>query len=204
MNNTFAARLKQERERRGMSMREFSEEIGIALSSLAEYEAGRRIPRGDTIAYIAKKLRISPASLISDAPPEDQTFRSCLDSLSLKIHTLHPSTRASAKCALDQLFLALQMSDELFLLEKRIVPAEPQTAPFRYVLHESSSLTSSAPLYGILVEELRDDVWTASAMIAPFSSDRIAVLNVISSANTLHLPPDRFFSDAFPAFFPLL
>lgn len=59
----FSATLKHQRLLRSMSMREFSEERGIALSSLDEYDAGRRIPRSATIELIAEKLRISPAPL---------------------------------------------------------------------------------------------------------------------------------------------
>lgn len=203
LQDNFAATLKQERENRGMSMREFSDELGIALSSLVEYEAGRRIPRGNTIEHIAVKLRRSPASLISDLPLDGQTFHVCLDSLSLKIQTLHPSIRVFAKHALDLLALAFQTSDERFSLEKRAALLEDPNAQFRYVLHESNSPLPLTPSYGILVEELRDGIRIASAVFAPFSNDRLAVLNMIFSANEMQLPPDQFFSDVYPAFLPL-
>lgn len=69
--NSFATALKQVREACGMTMRAFSEEVGITLSSLVEYEAGRRLPRGDTVNRMADKLRTSPVSLIAPLSSDD-------------------------------------------------------------------------------------------------------------------------------------
>ena len=198
--NTFATTLRQVREARGMTMREFADEVGIALSSLVEYEAGRRLPRGDTVKQIAEKLHISPASLISSLPSEDLTLNSCLEYISCYIQSMHPNARSSASHALDLFLLAAKNSEELFFMESHAAPPENPSDHFRYALHESRY---SSPSYGILVEELRDGIWAASAVFAPFSNDRLAVLNIVFSANELQLPPDRFFSDVFPDFLPL-
>lgn len=198
--NSFATTLKQVRLACGMTMREFAEETGIALSSLVEYEAGRRLPRGDTVKQMADKLHTSPASLIAPLPSDDLSLHSCLDYISRYIQSMHPDTRASANHALDLLLLTAKTSDDLFFMEAHAAPPENPSAQFRYILQEARS---SSPVYGILVEELRDGVWSAAAVFAPFSNDRLAVLNIVFSANELQLPPDQFFSDVFPDFLPL-
>lgn len=198
--NSFATTLKQVREARGMTMREFSEEAGIALSSLVEYEAGRRLPRGDTVKQMADKLHTSPVSLIAPFSSDDLSLHSCLDYISRYIQSMHPDTRASANHALELLLLAAKTSENLFFMEAHATPPENPSARFRYILQESRS---SSPAYGILVEELQDSVWSARASFAPFSNDRLAVLHIVFSANELQLPPDQFFSDVFPVFLPL-
>ena len=109
-NNNFAATLKQVRKVRGMTMREFAAEVGIALSSLAEYEAGRRLPRGDTVKLITERLHMSPALLISASPSGDLTLHSCLEYISRYIQSMHPNTSASANHALALFLLASNTS----------------------------------------------------------------------------------------------
>ena len=196
--NSFATTLKQVRIARGMSMQEFPEEAGIALSSLVGYEAGRRLPRGDTVEQIAARLHISPASLISVFPSDDLGLRPCLEYISSYIQSMHPNTRTSAGHALDLLLLAARTSADLFSMESHAAPPEDPSAIFRYILHE----THPSPSYGMLVEELRDGVWSAFAVFAPFSRDRLTALQVVFSANALQLPPDRFFSDVLPELLP--
>ena len=200
-NNYFSTTIKQIRLYMGMSMREFSEEIGIALSSLVEYEAGRRIPRGDTISHIAKRLNIPPSALISPLPFASQQASSCLDALAFHVQSLHPDTRTSAEYALKLLHSAFQRSDDLFFWESHPAPPENPHDCFRYRLHE---FHCPPPVYGILVDERRNDDWTTMASFAPFSDDRLAVLNAVFFANRLQLPPDQFFSDVFHEFFPAL
>lgn len=197
--NSFATTLKQVRETRGMTMREFSEEVGIALSSLVEYEAGRRLPRGDTVKHIAERLHMPPALLISAFPSDNLNLHSCLEYISCYIRSMHPNTRASANHALELFLLASKTSEELFFMESHATPPEDRSVRFRYTLHE----THSSPSYGMLVEELRDGIWSTTAVFAPFSSDRLAALQVVFSANELQLPPDKFFSDVLPDFLPL-
>lgn len=195
--NSFAAALKKERKARGMTMRKFAKMLDISLSSLIEYESGRRLPRAGTVKHIAQKLHTSPAALVSDLPADGQSLHSCFEYISRYIQSLHPNTRASAKHALDMLLLAVKTSENLFFMENHAAPPEDPSAQFRYTLHETPS--SPTP-YGILVEELRDGAWSAAAAFAPFSNDRLAVLNIVYSANELQLPPDKFFSDVFPDF----
>lgn len=184
-------------------MREFSKELGISLSSLENYEAGSQPPRSDTIELIAQKLHISPAMLISNLPPADQSLLACLDNISDKIQTLHPSARSTAKHALDLLLFAVRSSEESFFLESHAAPLEKTTDRFRYILHESQSLLPSTPSYGILVEELLDGIWTATSLFAPFSNDRTLALHIVFTANELQLPPSQFFSEVFHDFFPI-
>lgn len=203
IQKNFSTTLRRLREIRGMSMREFSEELGIALSSLEEYEAGRRLPRGDTLVLIADKLHIPLASLISDLPSADPSLQMCLDCAEPLIQALHPYARASAQCALALLRSSIRISDEQFFLESRAAPPENPSARFRYKLHESRGICPSTPSYGILVEELLDGNYSTSAAFAPFSDDRILALQIAFTANELQLPPSQFFSEVFPNFFPL-
>ncbi len=193
----FAATLKTLRLSRDMSMKAFSEELGIALSSLVEYEAGRRMPRGDTIHHMAERLHIPASALISGSSSADQTVISCLDQLTLKIESLHPHARPSAQHALALLRSAFRNSEDLFFLESRDARPENPNDRFRYHLHESRC---PPPIYGMLAEERRDEGWAAIAAFAPFSDDRLAVLNIVFTANELQLPPEQFFSDVFPEF----
>lgn len=199
--NNFSTTIKRIRLLKGMSMREFSEEIGIALSSLVEYEAGRRIPRGDTISHISERLNIPPSALISPAFSTDQSVPACLDTLALRAQSLHPHARASAIRAIQLLRSAFQYSEELFFMESRSARPENPNDRFRYRLHE---FQCPPPVCGMLVDERKDDVWTTIASLAPFSDDRLAVLNAVYAANELQLPPNQFFSDVFHEFFPVL
>lgn len=195
--NIFATTIKQIRKSLGMSLREFSDEIGIALSSLTEYESGNRLPRWGTVVQIAEKLHRSPSSLVSGVSSDDMALHSCLEVLSLYVQTMHPDTRASAEHALKLFRLALKTSENLFSMESQAAPPEDSSARFRYELHET--LTSS-PRYGILVRELREGNWFSTAVFAPFSDDRLTVQNIVLSANKLQLPPDEFFSLSFHEF----
>lgn len=144
--NSFATTLKQVREARGMTMRAFSEEVGIALSSLVEYEAGRRLPRGDTVKQMADKLHTSPAALISPLSSDDLPLHSCLDCISRYIQSMHPDTRASASHALELFLLAAKTSEDLFFVEAHAAPPENPSAQFRYILQEARS---SSPVWYI-------------------------------------------------------
>ena len=86
--NSFAAALKKERKARGMTMRKFAKILDISLSSLIEYESGRRLPRAGTVKHIAQKLHISPAALVSELPSDGQSLHSCFEYISRYIQSL--------------------------------------------------------------------------------------------------------------------
>lgn len=68
IRENLADKLKQIRKQRGLSITEFSEELGIARSSLQTMLNGTANPRADTIEVIAKRLGIDPVFLLSASP----------------------------------------------------------------------------------------------------------------------------------------
>jgi transcriptional regulator with XRE-family HTH domain len=61
MVEEFAARLKEARKLRGMSIRELSEESGVGATTIWTYEQGEgsRLPALSTIVYLADALDVS-------------------------------------------------------------------------------------------------------------------------------------------------
>jgi len=53
--HTFHARLKEAREDCGMTQKELSEQSGVNISQIVEFEAGRRYP---SLLNFAKMLRV--------------------------------------------------------------------------------------------------------------------------------------------------
>ena len=140
------------------------------------------LPKGDTVKQIAEKLHISPAARISALPSDDLTLHYCLECISR-----YTCTQASERPPTMPLICSILLQKPLktfFFMERHTTPPLGPSTHFRYILHEARSPT---PPYGILVEELRDGVWAAFAVFAPFSSDRLADLNVIFSTNQLQL-----------------
>lgn len=70
--DNLAARLEAIRKQRGVSMAKFSEELGIARSSLQSIFSRSSSPRVDTVEYMADRLGEDPIVLLS-APEDMQT-----------------------------------------------------------------------------------------------------------------------------------
>lgn len=64
--NTFGARLKQTRERAGLSGSELAEETGLSQSAISRIEAGKRTPTIDTVQAIAAALKLSVSDLLGE------------------------------------------------------------------------------------------------------------------------------------------
>ena len=110
MQKNIARKLKATMEQRQKTVTEFSEEIGIPISSLKNYLRGRSNPRADTIALLAECLELTPAELISDLP--GSTIQADLVTRAAKeVGKLAPEQREEGVC----LFLALV---ELFSKQK--------------------------------------------------------------------------------------
>ena len=62
-------RLRQIREGKGVSLRALKKRSGVAVSSLARYEAGQGDPQLTTLRKIAKALGVTVAELIGDRGP---------------------------------------------------------------------------------------------------------------------------------------
>lgn len=59
-------RLREIRERKGVSLRALKEASGVAVSSLARFEAGEGDPQLSTLRRIAKALNVTVAELIEE------------------------------------------------------------------------------------------------------------------------------------------
>lgn len=61
-------RLREIRERRGVSLRALKDASGVAVSSLARFEAGQGDPQLSTLRKLAKALHVTVAELIGENP----------------------------------------------------------------------------------------------------------------------------------------
>ncbi len=61
-------RLREIREGKGVSLRALKKRSGVAVSSLARYEAGQGDPQLTTLRKIAKALGVTVAELIGEKP----------------------------------------------------------------------------------------------------------------------------------------
>ena len=57
--NIFTQRLKEAREKEGLSLKELQSRVGISLSALNNYVAGKTIPPLDVAVKLAKELHVS-------------------------------------------------------------------------------------------------------------------------------------------------
>ena len=61
-------RLREIRARKGVSLRALKKASGVAVSSLAQFEAGRGDPQLSTLRKLAKALNVTVAKLIGERP----------------------------------------------------------------------------------------------------------------------------------------
>jgi transcriptional regulator with XRE-family HTH domain len=59
-------RLREIRERKGVSLRALKKASGVAVSSLARFEAGQGDPQLSTLRKLAKALNVTVAELIGE------------------------------------------------------------------------------------------------------------------------------------------
>lgn len=64
-------RLRRLRERRGLSRQAVARAIGVDVTSLAGWEAGKRLPRDGTRGKLAQVLATEPATLFDPAPDQN-------------------------------------------------------------------------------------------------------------------------------------
>jgi len=57
--NIFTQRLKEAREKEGLSLKELQARVGISLSALNNYVAGKTVPPLDVAVRLAKELHVS-------------------------------------------------------------------------------------------------------------------------------------------------
>ena len=88
IRENLARRLREIKEELGLSLTEFSEELEISRTLLQAILAGKANPRADTIEHIAKKLKISPISLLAPSPDtqqEDRLVQAVTDHVLIKL-----------------------------------------------------------------------------------------------------------------------
>jgi transcriptional regulator with XRE-family HTH domain len=61
-------RLREIRKRKGVSLRALKKTSGVAVSSLAQFEAGQGDPQLSTLRKLAKALNVTVAELIGERP----------------------------------------------------------------------------------------------------------------------------------------
>jgi transcriptional regulator with XRE-family HTH domain len=61
-------RLREIRERKGVTLRALKKMSGVAVSTLARFEAGQGDPQLSTLRKIAKALNVTVAKLIVERP----------------------------------------------------------------------------------------------------------------------------------------
>ncbi len=74
LQKNLAISLGQIRAQKGGSVSDFSEQLGIARSSLQMLLQGRGNPRLDTVEYIAEKLQVNPAVLLCGCDVQEQVL----------------------------------------------------------------------------------------------------------------------------------
>ena len=183
----FAERLKRERLREGRTMAEFSREAGISLSSLEEYEAGKRIPRVDTLELIAKRLGISLVELLLEDGASDASTGMYLDMLSLRVGSLEGSPRRVGEEALNLLRGAFSLAESLRAKEEEREPKEGDRYCYTLLTLEEPGRRQQS--YGLLAKEYLDDRWVNVAAVAPFASDRGKVLQIAEKCSAMQLSP---------------
>lgn len=191
IKKNISATLKREMDKRGLNFMEFSTELGIPRTTLQGYLKGTSSPRADTLEELAEKLGISPAELVAGNEYPNSMGISCLDSVLLELPSLHPLVLPAAENAVSILQYVFRLSSNLNALDERTVPEEPPDAVYRYFLHDLKSPLHPSPNYGILMKERFAESWATIAVVAPFSHDRAAVMQIIRQCTKLQLSPEH-------------
>ena len=191
IRENITATLEKEMSKRGVSCVGLSAAIDFPRTTLQGYLKGTSHPRADSIEELADKLGLSVTELISGEECPTPTGSSGLDQISSEILALHPLVLPVAQQALSLLEVIFQMSEELYATEGPNDAARCQDSVYRYFLHELWDPFRNTLSYGILVKECAQGHWSTIALIAPFSSDRAAVLGLIDRCTSLQLAPEH-------------
>ena len=89
----FGKRLREARERRGLSLKELAERAGAHVSNLSCYETGKRIPSLELFITIAGVLGVSADYLLGSATEEGMLFSEEVRSIMSDLQTLNPRDR---------------------------------------------------------------------------------------------------------------
>lgn len=103
---TMGQRLREIRERAGMSLREVARAAKVSAPFLSDVELGRRFPTNETLLQIAQKLRASPDEL------KKYDHRSALADLK-RLAERSPSLGAAVRALVGQVQSGRLTPDEL-------------------------------------------------------------------------------------------
>jgi len=78
-NKDLAKRIKELRNRKGMSQEILAEESGLSLRTIQRIENGETEPTGDTLKRLANALNVNPDELIDWTIKEDRDFLKILN-----------------------------------------------------------------------------------------------------------------------------
>jgi transcriptional regulator with XRE-family HTH domain len=110
---TMGQRLREVRERAGLSLREVAKAAKVSAPFLSDVELGRRFPTNETLALIAQKLRVSADDL------KKHDHRAALADLK-RLAEGSPSLGAAVRSLVDQLQSGKLTSDELAAKLRRV------------------------------------------------------------------------------------
>lgn len=74
MENKIAGKIKELRNRKGLSQELLAENCGLSLRTIQRIENGETEPRGDSLRRLAGAFGVSPDDLINCTLPEDKNF----------------------------------------------------------------------------------------------------------------------------------
>ena len=66
---TYSEKIKNARERAGLSQQELADQIGVGKRTIASYENGKTRPRSATLDKLAEALKVSVMELTDDSAP---------------------------------------------------------------------------------------------------------------------------------------
>nr|WP_325302560.1 DUF6514 family protein [uncultured Dysosmobacter sp.] len=191
IEKNITATLEREMNKRGLNCVKLSEAIDFPRTTLQGYLKGTSHPRADSMEELASKLGLSVAELISGEEYPTPIGSSGFDQIFSEILELHPLILPVAQQAALLLKTIFQVSETLYSTERPTDAALCQDAVYRYCLHELWDPFRRTVSYGILVKACTQGNWSTSALIAPFSSDRSAVLDLIDRCTSLQLSPEH-------------
>ncbi len=189
IEKNIAATLKNEMEKRGGTLMEFSLELGIPRSTLQGYLKGTSHPRADSLEELAEKLGISVAELVSGTEYAGGAGMSCLEPIRLEMQGFHPQAQALAREALSLLRTAFRVSDELNGIDPLWNAPEKPDDTYHYCLYEMWDPFCGTHVYGILGKKRSVHGWVTVAVAAPFSRDRTAVARLTKRCTELQISP---------------
>lgn len=67
-NNTFGTRLKNLRNKAGVTQEEIAQKLGIAKANISRYESGKQKPEFNHMLKMAEYLKVHPTELLLDFP----------------------------------------------------------------------------------------------------------------------------------------